>query len=181
MILVGLGANLTSVYGEPTTVLEGALAIMPAFGISVRRRSSWYRTPAISPYVQPPYVNGVVAVEAAVPPAALLDALHRIEALFGRVRRVRWGERTLDLDLLDFNGRVVPAKGPRGPEAGLGALPLALPHPGLAERGFVLVPLLEMVPEWRHPVSGEGAARLLERLQAGQGPAALAGIERIRR
>jgi len=116
-----------------------------------------------------------------VPPAALLEALHRIEALFGRVRRVRWGERTLDLDLLDFNGLVVPAKGPRGPEAGLGTLPLALPHPGLAERGFVLVPLLEMAPEWRHPVSGEGAARLLERLQADQGPAALAGIERIRR
>ncbi len=179
MILIALGANLTSVYGEPITVLEDALDIMPAFGITVLRRSSWYRTPAITPYAQPPFVNGVVAVEAALPPRALLDMLHRIEAQFGRVRRIRWGERTLDLDLIDFEGLVIPPSGPRGADAGLGELPLALPHPGLADRGFVLVPLLEVAPRWRHPLTGEGAQSLIARLKARHGPGALAGIERI--
>ena len=179
MILVGLGANLTSVYGKPITLLEAALDIMPAFGLTVRRRSSWYRTPAMTPYAQPPYVNGVIAVEAAMAPRELLQALHRIEALFGRVRRVRWGERTLDLDLLDFNGLVVPPSGRRGADAGLGELPLALPHPGLAHRGFVLVPLRDVAPGWRHPLTGEGPDRLLARLRADGGAGMLAGIERI--
>lgn len=181
MILIALGANLPTVHGGPRAMLEAALQAMPAFGITVRQRSSFYRTPAIAHYVQPAYVNAVASVETALPATELLQALHRIEALFGRVRVARWAARTLDLDLLDYQGQVVTARGPRGPEAGPGQLPLALPHPGIAARGFVLVPLVELAPEWRHPVLGEGAARLLDRLKAAQGPAATAEIERIRR
>lgn len=183
MILIGMGANLPALQagGElsPKATLEAALAIMPAFGIAPRRRSSWYRTPAMAPHEQPPYVNAVAIIETALSPSALLAALHRIEALFGRVRRQRWGARTLDLDILDYDGLVIPPAGPRGVEAGTGPLPLALPHPGIAERGFVLVPLAEVAPAWRHPVSGEGAARLLERLCRAQGPAATAEILRL--
>ncbi len=179
MILLAFGANLTSVHGEPITVLEKALELMPSLGISVRRRSSWYQTPAITPYAQPPYVNGVAVVEAALPPVDLLQMLHRIEAMFGRVRRVRWGERIIDIDLLDYDGLVVPPVGRRGADAGLGQLPLALPHPGIPDRGFVLVPLAEVAPEWRHPVTGQGPEELLQRLQAAQGIGALAGIEKI--
>lgn len=180
MILIGLGANLSSVYGGPATLLETALSVMPSFGITVRRLSSFYRTPAMARYIQPPYVNSVAAVETALPAAELLQALHRIEALFGRVRVTRWAARTLDLDLLDYHGRIITAQGPRGPEAGVGPLPMALPHPGIAERGFVLVPLQEIAPEWRHPVLGEGAARLIERLEAAQGKRVIAEIRRIR-
>lgn len=179
MILLAFGANLTSVHGEPITVLEKALEIMPSLGISVRRRSSWYRTPAITPYAQPPYINGVAEVETALPPVELLRMVHRIEAMFGRVRRVRWGERTIDIDLLDYDGMVVPPVGRRGADAGLGELPLALPHPGIPDRGFVLVPLEEVAPEWRHPVTGQRPDELLARLQAAQGIGALAGIEKI--
>ena len=180
MILIGMGGNLSSVYGDPATLLKTALSVMPSFGITVCRLSSFYRTPAMARYVQPPYVNSVAAIETALPAADLLQALHRIEALFGRVRVARWAARTLDLDLLDYHGQIVTARGPRGPEAGVGPLPMALPHPGIAERGFVLVPLQEIAPEWRHPVLGEGAARLIERLEAAQGKGAIAEIRRIR-
>ncbi|HEY4345399.1 MAG TPA: 2-amino-4-hydroxy-6-hydroxymethyldihydropteridine diphosphokinase [Parvibaculum sp.] len=180
MILIGMGANLPTVFGEPRAMLETALSVMPSFGITVRRCSSFYRTPAIAHYVQPPYVNAVASIETALPAADLLQALHRIEALFGRVRLARWAARTLDLDLLDYQGQIVTARGPRGPEAGVGPLPMALPHPGVADRGFVLVPLMEIAPEWRHPVLGEGAARLIERVKAAQGLGAIAEIKRIR-
>lgn len=180
MIMIGLGANLSTVYGGPADLLKAALSIMPAFGIEVRRVSSFYRTPAMARYVQPSYVNSVAVIETALPAPELLRALHRIEALFGRVRVVRWAARTLDLDLLDYHGQIVTARGPRGAEAGVGPLPLALPHPAIAERGFVLVPLQEIAPEWRHPVSGEGADRLIERLEAAQGKGATAEIRRIR-
>lgn len=181
MILVGLGANLPTVHGGPAVTLASALEMMPAFGITVSRRSSFYRTPAIAPYAQPSFANAVVAVETALPARALLDQLHRIEALFGRVRRTRWGERTLDLDLLDYEGETIPSQGRHGLAAGPGLLPMSLPHPGIADRAFVLVPLLEIAPEWRHPVGGDGAEALLHRLVAEQGPGVLAGIERASR
>jgi 2-amino-4-hydroxy-6-hydroxymethyldihydropteridine diphosphokinase len=179
MIVIGLGANLPTVYGSSKTTIGAALALMPALGISVIRHSSYYRTPALTPYVQPDFVNNVAVVETAMPAAALLEALHRIEEQFGRYRVARWAARTLDLDLLDYGGQIVHAAGPRGPEAGPGKLPLALPHPGIAGRAFVLLPLAEVAPGWRDPVSGESARRLFQRLNAAQGGRAGAGIRRI--
>jgi len=174
-VLVALGSNLaTSADGGPRGVLEAALDAMPAFGIRVGARGPFYRTPSLSQYAQDDYVNSVVGVETILPPQSLLAMLHRIEALFGRVRRDRWGPRTLDLDLLDYQGLVVPATGRRGIDA-VGGLPLALPHPGLMGRGFVLLPLREVAPGWCHPVTGESVEALICRLPA----EALRGIERL--
>ncbi|MEX0839371.1 MAG: 2-amino-4-hydroxy-6-hydroxymethyldihydropteridine diphosphokinase [Parvibaculum sp.] len=174
-VLVGLGGNLATAAGGPRQTIEAALQMMPAFGIRVCERAPLYRTPALSTYVQQKYVNTVVEIESALPPATLLGLLHRIEVLFERVRRDRWGPRTLDLDLLDYRGMVIPAVGPRGPEAGVGPLPLALPHPGLAERAFALLPLRDIVPGWRHPMTGESVETLIGRLPAG----ALREVERL--
>ncbi|MDO8421208.1 MAG: 2-amino-4-hydroxy-6-hydroxymethyldihydropteridine diphosphokinase [Parvibaculum sp.] len=179
MILIGLGANLPTVEGPPLATLQAALDLMPAFGISVLRCSSFYRTPAVAHDVQPPYVNAVAVVAAALPATDLLASLHRLEAQFGRVRHVRWAPRTLDLDLLDYEGQIVTSGHGAGREASGLKLPLALPHPGIDKRGFVLVPLAEVAPEWRHPVGGATVGELLNRLKAADGPSAVAGIERI--
>ena len=174
-VLVALGGNLaTSADGGPRGILEAALKAMPAFGIRVCARGPFYRTPSLSRYTQDDYVNSVIGIEMMLPPQPLLAMLHRIEALFGRVRRDRWGPRTLDLDFLDYKGLVVPAMDRRGIDA-VGELPLALPHPGLMERGFVLLPLREVAPGWRHPATGESIETLIGRLPA----EALRGIERL--
>lgn len=175
VVLVALGGNLASASGGPRQTLEAALTMMPAFGLRVRKVAPFYRTPSLSIYTQDYYVNSVVEIETALPPNALLAALHRIEALFGRVRRDRWGPRVLDLDLLDYRGLIVPAVGRRGPEAGAGPLPLALPHPAITERAFVLLPLRDVAPGWRHPVTGEHVDSLIRGLPAD----ALRGIERL--
>lgn len=159
MILIGLGANLKSERGgTPRHTLEAALGNMEAAGVRVVRRSRWYRSAPVPPSAQPWYVNGVAAVETALTPAALLLALHRVEAEFGRERGEMGAARTLDLDLLDYAGMV---------SAGEGGMPI-LPHPRLHERTFVLLPLAEVAPNWRHPALGKGVEELIADLPPGQ-------------
>jgi len=148
MILIGLGANLDSAAGSPQMTIAAALGAMAARRIRVQKLSRFYRTPAWPNPADPPFTNAVVRVQTPLGPAALLDALHGIEDEFGRIREVRNAPRTLDLDLLDYDGRV---------EAG----PPELPHPRIAERAFVLVPLAEVSPDWRHPVSRRTVRELL--------------------
>lgn len=120
-------------------------------------RSSWYRSAPVPPSDQPWFVNAVAGVRTALSPRDLLVALHDVEAEFGRVRSVRNASRTLDLDLLAYGDAVI--EDPGG---------LVLPHPRLAERAFVLLPLAEVAPAWRHPVSGLTAGEMLALLPAGQ-------------
>ncbi len=164
MILIGLGANLPSPrYGGPREACEAALVALGAAGIRIERRSRWYRSAPVPPSDQPWYVNGVAELGPGPAPAALLALLHRIEAEFGRIRRVRNEARVIDLDLLAYDERVSP----------LGERPV-LPHPRLSERGFVLLPLAELAPGWRHPVSGLGVAELIRRLPPAQVPEVMA-------
>lgn len=149
MIVIALGANLPGPAGDARAQLEHALALMPAHGIKVIKRSRWYRSPAWPPSDQPDYVNGVAIVRTALGPARLLKALHAIEAALGRVRGAANEARSVDLDLIDFNGRVRRAPPP------------VLPHPRAHLRGFVLAPLAEVAPGWRHPESGVRVKALL--------------------
>ena len=170
MILIGLGANLpTSRFGPPRAALEAALKALSEVGIAPLRCSRWYESAPLPISDQPWYVNGVAVVETALAPAALLAELHRIERNFGRQRRLPNAPRTLDLDLLAYDDVVISAA-----EAVDGPV---LPHPRLAERAFVLLPLAEVAPGWRHPVSGECVEALIARLPEGQElrPLGLAG------
>ncbi|MDP6345753.1 MAG: 2-amino-4-hydroxy-6-hydroxymethyldihydropteridine diphosphokinase [Alphaproteobacteria bacterium] len=165
MILIGLGGNLASnEFGPPRRVLEAALAELARAGVAVRRRSPWYRSAPVPPSGQPWFVNGVAAVDTSLPPAPLLALLHRIEARLGRTRRDRWEARIADLDLLAHGDHVIgwPAPGSAG-EGGL-----VLPHPRLHQRAFVLAPLADIAPDWRHPVLGTSAGALLAGLTDGQ-------------
>ena len=155
MILIALGANLpTERFGEPRAACEAALSEFEARGIHVVRRSRWYRSRPVPPSAQPDYVNGVVAVETTLDPRALLAELHSIEAAFGRERGEKGAARTLDLDLIAYHERVSDG-GARGP---------VLPHPRLTSRAFVLQPLSEVAPDWRHPASGRTLAELIAAL-----------------
>lgn len=148
MILLGLGANLPSAAGPPRATLEAALAALERAGVKVTARSRWYRTAPVPASDQPWFVNIVVAVETKLGPADLLALLQTIEAQFGRQRGVRDEARTLDLDILDYDGRIEEIAG------------LVLPHPRMHLRAFVLRPLAEIAPDWRHPKTGETVAAL---------------------
>ena len=156
-ILIGLGANLPSRFGPPRETCESALEALAEFGVSVVRRSRWYRSAPLPPSDQPWFVNGVAAIETAHDPPNLLAALGEVERRYGRVRGGRWSARCLDLDLLDYRGIL------RG-----GAEPPELPHPRLHERAFVLLPLAEVAPEWRHPRLERPVGDLIADLPAGQ-------------
>lgn len=155
MILLGLGANLPSAIGPPVATLDAALDALAAAGVIIRRRSSWYRSAPVPAGDQPWYVNGVVAVETRLGAPALLALLHRVEARFGRIRRERNEPRVVDLDILDYDGEI-RAEGPM------------LPHPRMHERSFVLLPLREVAPDWRHPISGAALPVLIAALPSDQ-------------
>ncbi len=155
MILIALGANLAGPAGDPRAQVLAALDRLAGEGVRVAARSRLWRSPAWPDPRDPGFVNAVARVETSLDPAALLAVLHRIEVALGRVRGRPNAPRAIDLDLLDHDG-VVRA----GP-------PPVLPHPRLAERVFVLRPLAEVAPGWRHPVDGRSVDQLIAALPPG--------------
>lgn len=159
--LIAIGANLPIDNRSSRETLELALRELGAEDMRVIRRSRWYRTPAWPPGSGPDYVNGAAAIEADAGPEDVLAALHRVEARLGRERAERWGARVCDLDLIASSSAVIPdaatvrAWMDRVGDAQREVPPgLLLPHPRLHERAFVLVPLADVAPEWRHPLLG---------------------------
>ena len=156
MILVALGANLpTARHGSPAEGLDAALSVLAEHGIGSVARSRWYRSAPMPPAAGPWFVNGVVRVETTLSAVPLMGRLLAVEAAFGRERSVAGAARPLDLDLVDYDGQILRR------EADDNGPALILPHPRLAERAFVLAPLIEVAPDWRHPVTGATAKSLL--------------------
>lgn len=158
-IYIGAGANLPHpIHGPPQQTLEAALRELGQRDVAVKRLSPWYRTAPVPASDQPWYVNAVGEVDTALSADRLLSVLHSVEDVFGRVRTVRDAARLIDLDLLDFRGEIAAG----------GAGRATLPHPRLQDRAFVLRPLADLAPEWRHPVNGQSIQALLSALPAGQ-------------
>jgi 2-amino-4-hydroxy-6-hydroxymethyldihydropteridine diphosphokinase len=180
--LIALGANLPSGTGAPRATLEAALAALGDRGLRVVARSRWWRTPAWPRGSGPDYVNGAAVLEGVDDPAAVLGVLHAVEAGLGRRRHGRWEPRVCDLDLIASGARVLPDAATvagwiaREGEERLAVPPgLLLPHPRMQERGFVLAPLAEVAPDWRHPLLGLSVREMLAGLPA----EARAGVERL--
>lgn len=151
MILIALGANLPSPAGAPTETLRQALFRLAQRSITAERQSGFYKTAAYPDPADPPFINAVASVRTELDPAQLLAGLHEIEAEFGRRRGTPNAPRTLDLDLIDYDQRVEPG-------------PPELPHPRMHTRLFVLCPLRDVAPAWRHPVLGATVSELIAAL-----------------
>jgi 2-amino-4-hydroxy-6-hydroxymethyldihydropteridine diphosphokinase len=158
-IFIGLGANLAHErYGPPRQTLEAALDELGRRGVPTIRLSPWYRTAPVPASDQPWFVNAVAEVASELPADTLLAELHAVEAAFGRARTVANAARPIDLDLLDYRGEIAPG----GPGRAI------LPHPRMAERAFVLRPLADLAPDWRHPVTRQPIDALVAALPPGQ-------------
>ena len=158
MILIGIGSNLASFSAGlmPREIVNEALAEFPLIGAEIGARSSWYESEPVPPSDQRWFVNGVAIVTSALGPTELLRRLLGLEDEFGRIRDIPNAARPLDLDLLDYDGQVCDT-----PQ-------LILPHPRMHLRRFVLEPLCEIAPAWRHSRLGLTAAELRDRLPSGQ-------------
>jgi len=149
---IGLGSNT----GDRDALLRAALdqiAAMPSTELA--SVSSFYETEPVGPVEQPWFLNAAARIETELTPGQVLWNLQRIERGLGRVRREKWGPRTIDLDLLLADDLVIDEPG------------LELPHPELLNRAFVLVPLVEVDPKLTHPVTGETLLQHLARLGSG--------------
>lgn len=166
MIYVALGSNMAGNWGPPEAIVIEAIRKMDAApSCRVLRRSSLYRTVGVGPGQPEPFVNAIVEIDCHFSPRALLSFLKRLERAAGTRSSLPWGPRSLDLDIIDFRGRICgwrPALTPRGAYRENGQI--VLPHPLAHLRPFVLQPLTDVAPQWRHPVFHAGAAQLLGRL-----------------
>ena len=143
---IALGSNI----GDSPTILDTAVKTLnKVLGITYRIKSSWYRTKAVGP-PQPDYLNGCVSLGVDLEPLKLLQILLEIENQFGRERKERWGARTLDLDLLLYDNLILDPP------------TLQIPHPRMTHRGFVLVPLAEIAPDWIEPISKRAIKQLVK-------------------
>jgi 2-amino-4-hydroxy-6-hydroxymethyldihydropteridine diphosphokinase len=146
---IALGSNL----GDSRSILSHAInRLQTSPQIELIAVSSWYLTAPIGP-PQPDYLNGCATLHTSLTPLALLNTLHAIETEFGRVRQEHWGARTLDLDLLLYEQQIIDTPS------------LQLPHPRMNERAFVLIPLVEIAPDWIDPRSAQSIAALCNKLE----------------
>ncbi|MCI2399731.1 2-amino-4-hydroxy-6-hydroxymethyldihydropteridine diphosphokinase [Aliiroseovarius subalbicans] len=170
--LIALGGNVTSTQGGPVATLSRALDALAGSGVEISACSRFYQTPCFPPGAGPDFVNACAAVLTDLGPEDLLARLHEIEADFGRERDERWGARPLDLDLLAYGDAVRPDQTtfavwrdlPLDVQKTRAPTQLILPHPRLQDRGFVLIPLADIAPDWRHPVSGQTVAEMVQAL-----------------
>lgn len=150
-ILIAIGSNLPDAAGNPPLEIcrRAAESLRRLPGLRLVALSRWYRTAPVPPSGQPDFINGVALLEGAAAPEALLAALQALEAEAGRARGVTNAARVLDLDIIAMGDLVRTAPDP------------ALPHPRAHERAFVLAPLADVAPDWRHPVLHRGIQEML--------------------
>ena len=156
MIILSLGSNLSSVYGDRFDNLNMAMEFLNSYQITVKLKSSFYETYAYPNKNDPKFINLAISVSTQLPPVDLRSVLIFIEEKLGRKRIKKNEPRTCDIDIIDYNGQVS--------NFSYQNLNLVLPHKELTSRNFVLYPLQEILPEWRHPINRENITNLIKAL-----------------
>lgn len=153
--MIALGGNLPGAFASVAAALDAAVARFAAHGLETLKVSRWWRSAAWPDPTDPPFLNGVVLARTTLGPHEVMEALVALEGEFARRRSAPNAPRTLDLDLIALGSRVMDTPS------------LILPHPRAAERLFVMGPLAEIAPDWRHPVLGQTAENLASCAQIG--------------
>lgn len=172
--IIGLGSNLSSDHGSPLDILQAALGLLAREGVEIQSVSRFYATPCFPAGAGPDYVNAAALLRVTLTPKGFLSCLHDVEEALGRTRITRWGQRTVDLDLLAFGQDILPDQErfehwlnlPIEAQSKLTPEQLIVPHPRLQDRAFVLVPMADVASDWLHPVLLKTTCQMLDDLQA---------------
>lgn len=175
---LALGGNLHHENVSPAARLHMAIADIIIAGFKIKKCSRFYQTPAFPIGSGPDYINAAIHVEinTAVTPDAFFSPLAKIELAHGRVRKTRWGGRSLDIDILAFGSAVLPSLqayqhwADLSPQLQMLHSPdhLIVPHPRLHQRAFVLAPLMDIAPDWHHPVLARSVRHMYNDLPAAE-------------
>lgn len=175
-LLLGIGGNQPILGRTIRENLELSLRLITESGFFVNKTSDFYNAPAFPAGSGPDYLNAALSAKWQGSADEALCALHEIEAKLSRTRDSRWASRTVDIDLLAFGDRILPDAATQSYWVGLPMKrqmtetpqQLILPHPRIQDRAFVLVPLAEVAPEWRHPVTGKTVVEMRDALPASE-------------
>ena len=156
MIFLGLGSNLPSKYGDRFANINLVISCLDGYGIKVIKKSSFYETPSYPNNENPKFINAIILVETTLPPVDLMSVLIFIEKKLERKRGKKNDPRTCDIDIIDYNSEILNLR--------YNNLELTVPHKELTSRNFILFPLQEISPTWKHPKTKEIVSVLLQKL-----------------
>jgi 2-amino-4-hydroxy-6-hydroxymethyldihydropteridine diphosphokinase len=164
MVIISLGSNVTGDGKISSQAIRSACNQLKSFSIRILDSSRFYLTEPYGVTDQPAFTNSAILVQTSLSPHNLLTVIKRIEAIAGRRKTKRWGARVIDLDIIDYNGLSLNYVKDWRSNFTNYERRLILPHPGIANRPFVLQPIMDIAPFWHHPVNRLTAAQMLKRL-----------------
>ena len=158
MIFLGIGSNLSSSYGDRFYNINSAISYLNDYGIQIVKKSSFYETPSYPDKKKPKFINIVIKIKTLLGPVELLTLIISIEKKIERKRTLKNDPRTCDIDIIDFNGLVEIHS--------FNKEKFEIPHKELSKRNFVLFPLYEIEPKWKHPKTKVTVKELINKLSS---------------